>query len=441
MKYYPEFNNRKLTKEKLFKQVLPSGKFSLRRMNNLLSEAYLAIEQFMIFQNLSNDQILQKDLLTKELQQRYLEDSFFKTINKEVQRLEDKPIKDWEDHLALLNLNGRIYHHPNPNPRMQPGGQTIIKMGKQVDLVYLLEKAMIINEKISRNRILKNENHEITKELEKWNIACEDVHHTAIDFYKIRFEYNEENLHEKYMALKKSFLERYEELNEKEQKIHLYSLVNDTALLIKRGYLDSSAFLPIYKAGLKTEIILDNGILSLSNYMKIIFASNSKSDFEFTHHFTNSFTPKLEPLIQADAFQWAIAHTAYKENKLSECLDILLPHNFKIPILQVATRILTTQVYFDLFLNDSSYQEYLFNYFDSFEKWMLRNKHYSKYLKTSYLRFIQVSRSLAKGFTGVDLEINKVKTILENEKNIQAYKWLNQKKEEIIEKRKKRSPK
>ena len=35
-KYYPDFGNEKLSKEKLFKKVLPNGKFSDRRMNNFL---------------------------------------------------------------------------------------------------------------------------------------------------------------------------------------------------------------------------------------------------------------------------------------------------------------------------------------------------------------------------------------------------------------------
>ena len=44
-KYYPAFEGKNLSKEKLFQQVLPHGKYSDRRMNNLLSEGYLAAEQ------------------------------------------------------------------------------------------------------------------------------------------------------------------------------------------------------------------------------------------------------------------------------------------------------------------------------------------------------------------------------------------------------------
>ncbi|HMQ60677.1 MAG TPA: hypothetical protein PKE06_08415 [Flavilitoribacter sp.] len=39
LRYYPGFSDPRFTKEKLFREVLPNGKFSDRRMNNLLSES------------------------------------------------------------------------------------------------------------------------------------------------------------------------------------------------------------------------------------------------------------------------------------------------------------------------------------------------------------------------------------------------------------------
>ena len=149
-KYYPEFSDTKLSKEKLFKQILPDGKFSLRRMNNLLSEGYLAAQRFLIFQNLSRHQHLQKTLLTKELQSRYLDEWFFKDVEEEIGRLEEMSVKEWEDHLQLFQMHRRVYHHPNQSSRMLAGSATIVRMGEELDLLYLLERAAIINEKIFR---------------------------------------------------------------------------------------------------------------------------------------------------------------------------------------------------------------------------------------------------------------------------------------------------
>jgi len=437
-RYHPTFDDKKLTKEKLFKKILPKGKFSDRRMNNLLSEGYLAAERFIIFQNLTKDENLKKDLLTKEFQNRHLEDWFFRDVNNEIARLEDKEIKDWEDHLDLLRLNRRVYHHPNQNPRMQPGGKTIVKMGEQLDLVYLLEKAAIINEKNSRNRILKNENYQVLEDIKKWRIASEGIENSSIKLYIKRFEYTEENRLEKYFEIRSFFLKKVKVLNKKEQKIHLFSLLNDTAILIKKGIIEITEYLPLYKLGLETRVLIHHDKISINTYISIVVASNTQGNFSYTKNFIQSFTEKLDKNSQTDAYYYAKAHTSYYEKEYEKCLDFLLQHNFRIKVFQLVSRILTTQVYFDLYLQDTSYQDYLFNYFDSFEKWIVREKFNSQYIKKSYLNFIQISRTLAKHYSSINLKIEKINSLFNSEKNIQAYKWLSSKKDEIIDLKTKR---
>ncbi len=431
-KHHPDFDYSKLTKTKLFQQILPNGKYSDRRMNNLLSEGFLAAEKFLIFNNLAHNQNLKKDLLTQEYQNRHLENWFFRDINKEVARLEEKEVKDWEDHLDLLRLNRRIYHHPNQNPRMQPGGQTIVKMGEQLDLVYLLEKAAIINEKIFRNRILKNENHEVEEELKVWMKVSEGIEHLAVELYKMRFGHREETMLEQYFELREVFLERYGELNEKEQKVHLYSLINDTVLLIRKKQIDIPETLPIYKLGVKTKILIDKGKLPHNFYVAIISASNYKGDFNYSEKFIKFHSSKLDKQFQLDGSKWAKANTKYYQGNYEECLNILLNHNPKEIYFKLISKLLNVQVYFDLYLSDNSYQFYLFNYLDSFEKWIIREKFRSESSKKSYLRFVQVSRVLAKYHSQAIFPLNKVKKLLENENNIQAPTWIKRQIKKII---------
>jgi len=137
--HHPGFSDTKLTKEKLFLYVLPKGKYSERRMNNLLSEAYLAAEKFLVFQRLSRAQDLQKGLLSQEFEDRALDDWFFKDAAREIGHLTGKEVKSWEDQVELFRLYRSIYHHPSQEPRMAPGGNLITKMGEQLDLLYLLE--------------------------------------------------------------------------------------------------------------------------------------------------------------------------------------------------------------------------------------------------------------------------------------------------------------
>lgn len=431
-KYYPEFTDRKLSKEKLFHQVLPDGKFSDRRMNNLLSEGYLAAERFLIFQRFSQNDQLQQSLLIGEMQARDLNDWFVKLSEGEIDRLEALQIMEWEDHLNLYQLYRTVYQHPDLESRMQPGSSSIISMEQQLDLVYLLEKAAIINEKISRSRVLKGENHEVQAAIKKWELVTEGIQHPALELYKLRFAYTETDRWAQYQHLRKRVMDQLKMLNEKEQKIHLISLINDSMGFVKSGELDITALLPIYQLGLETGVLLNQGKISRATYTVVVIMSNTKGDFAYTRNFIDQFTGMLNDKIREDCYHWAKAHTAYWEQDLETSLNILQQYDFKTVFFQLFGRILITQVYFDLYLQDDSYQFLLFNHLDTFEKWLNRERLWSKQNKVSFLRFVQKCRALVKYYGAINFQPEQVEKLLENESNIQALNWLNQKKEAVL---------
>lgn len=437
-KHYPHYTHQSLSKEKLFRKIFPDRKYNEQLIKNLLSKAYSAAEKFVAFQKFNQDQGLQKDIITKELQSRHFEDWFFKKINQGITQLENKEIKDWEDHLNLYRFHRRIYHHPNATPRMQSGSSSIVKMGEQIDLVYLLEKAAIINEKITRTRVLPNENHDTSQELSVWLLATEKINHPSINFYKLRFEYTTDNFFDKYSELRKAFMEQFETLNEKEKKIHLISLINDSTVLIRSKEMDIVALLPLYKLGLEHGFLLHNDILAYRTFATILTISNTNAEFDYSTWFIDCFLQKLDQSVQSDANQWALAHSAYYQKKFNKCLDLLLNHHFRVHHFKLISKVLTTQVYFDLLLSDSSYTNYFFNYTDSFEKWLQREQSRSKFNKISFLRFIQKCRTLAKYHNDVNFSSEQVKGLIEREQNIQAPQWLMKRIMEVIDRKKSR---
>ena len=437
-KKYPQFKDRNWSKEAVFHQILPHGKYSARRMNNILSEAFLALEAFLVSQKLSQNKALQIELLSQEWQERHQEDWFQNTIQKGITHLEDLNIKAWEDHIDLLKLYRRSYHTPNQTARYHAGDPTISKMGDQLDLLYLLEKATIINEKIFRTRILKDEDHALQNDIELWFQLSQNHKHPAIELFRRRFVMQEPQL-QAYHELRKDFFEKFPLLNKKQQKVHLQSLFNDTSLLIRAGELDITDALPLYKLGLESGIIFHQGILPYNVYTSIIAASNTKGDFTFTQHVIHTYSKRLEPAYVDDALHWAEAHTAYWQKDFENARQILLKQTFKNLYFLLLSKVLTTQVYFDIYLQDGTYDDYLFNYFDAFEKWILREKFRAKFNKSSFLRFIQMVRKLARFDTNVNANPEQLDGFLEEESNVQALNWLHQKKEFLLKRKKDRS--
>ncbi|PHN07615.1 hypothetical protein [Flavilitoribacter nigricans] len=432
-KYYPDFlPDRKLTKAQLFRQILPEGKFSDRRLNNLLSEGYRAAERFLVAQRFDMDSEAAQNLLADEFQERGLDDWFTKIAKREITDLEEHPTKEWKDHLSLYNWYRQIYHSSDSQTRMQAGNPTIHAMEGELDLLYALEKAAILNEKMSRQQVLRDESYEITSAISNWEALVQGICHPSIALYRLRFTYLGKDLWTVYQELHPQVVQQLPQLNAKEQKIHLLSLLNDSIRLVKSGHLDIVDLLPLYQLGLATGVLLNRGKLSRSTYTQIVMISNTKGDFAYTERFIDDYSGKLSEKGREDSQHWARAHTAYWRKDLEECLTILQGYTFKILYFQLITRSLQAQVLFDLYLMDDSYQFLLFNFLDTFEKWLQREKMLSQTNKISFLRFVQKCRTLATAYGAVDFQREIVAQLLSDQEYIQALNWLKKKQQEVL---------
>lgn len=430
--YHPDFSCPQLSKENLFRQVLPKGKFSERRMNNLLSEAYLAAERFLVFQRLAKAPDAQQNLLVQAFQERGLEDWFFKSSAQQLEQLEAKPVKSHTEHLALFDLYQRLYQHPQPEAKVQEAHTWLEKMDTHLDLFYLLEKAAIINEMIFRSRLYREVSYDLSSEVKKWQQAVAGLQHPALDLYQMRFAYTDQELLPQYLELKTALLQRFDELSSKEQITQLLSLINDAKMLIKAGILDITESLPLYQLGLSSGAILSQGKISTNTYMTIVSASNTKGSFDFTSYFMDTYTPCLPAEAQNDCAHWAKAHTAYWQKDLQACLAILQMYPFEALQFQLTGRVLCTQAHFDLYLSDPSYQFYLLNYLDAFEKWLSRDKIWAKPNTITFLRFVQACRTLVRYHSDPKPNAQKIEKLLGNDGNIQALNWLKQKTSAVL---------
>ena len=127
------------------------------------------------------------------------------------------------------------------------------------------------------------------------------------------------------------------------------------------------------------------------------------------------------------------AHTAYRQKELDKSINLLIANPPSTFLLSISSKILTVQVYFDLLMVDDSYQTYLFNFFDSFEKWIYRQDLINKHKKESYLRFTQKTRVLAKAILDVNFQPEKIQNFLKNVQNVQAATWLKRSAERVLE--------
>ena len=433
-KHHPEFDNRRLTKRLLFEKALgrvPSD----RRMNNLLSEMYLQAEQFLVHERVKKNHSTKTEFLLSEFLERNLNEWFAKKAQKEITTLKQKEVKETEDYFYGFQLYRKLHNQPSLSLKDRMDNNVLENFREQLKLFVLLENAASINASLSLNRALRRTDEQLQVEIENWKTISIGINHPSINLYRKRFDIPFENNKILYRTLKPIFLKNYKSLSFKDQKIHFALLLNNFLGLRKTEKIPFKDALPIYKLAVKEGWVLQEGAISGSAYGNILSASNSAKDFKFSQWFIDNFAKKLPVNQREEGRIYGLAQTLSKEEKYEKAIELLLSIEFKSNQFNRNVRLLTTQIYFDLHLENSSYQSFLLDYCDAFEKWLRRDSIKQNF--RSWLRFVQFVRSLSKLFYAVPFEAQKIEALFEDTTYLSASDWLKTRKEKIIQMKKK----
>jgi len=431
-----DFEDPKLTREKIFQKIYKEKEYNVRVLDNLFWELNRAIEDFISFNAFAQSENTKKYFLASALQEKGLENRFKKVNISTTENLESKPVKTWEEQNLLFQLKRQLYHHPNEKWRMDPKSTLLPEMDQNLELTYLLQKAANINEKKARTRILKDTHFDVKKEIQIWLQLAENIDLPAINLYRKRFQYTEENRLNQYFDLREEFISNFEKLNKWDQQIHFVSFINDSTHLRKKGLVDLSDTLPLFKLGLSSGILIEKDRIKPSLFITIVSASNLKRDFEFTKHFAENYAKYLPEDAIEDGKFYAIAHIANRTKKLTECIKTLNQNNFKNNTFRLSTKLLELQNYFDLLLDDDNYITTFDSRCGSVEQWFRRGKILSESNRKPFVNFVQKCRTLMRLYREPDFNEDAVRSVLEGELNVQPINWLFEKRDEIIRRRK-----
>ncbi len=275
-------------------------------------------------------------------------------------------------------------------------------MSEQIDLLYLLEKAALIQRNDYPKPAFQNGRPRCRlKHCNKWHTTAEGIHHPGIDLYRLRFSYGGEVSLSQYQELQAAFMDNLAALNERDKKIHLLSLINDAKQLIKSGNLDITECLPLYQLGLTTGAILNYGKLSSNTFMTIVTASNTKGTFDFSIRFMEDYSQHLNEKERDDCTHWAGAHMAYWQKDPGGMSGYFAGISFPLARLPTDRAGARCPGLFRPTPPGRFLPVLLFDYLDAFEKMAgSGEKLWSKNQYGSFLRFVQICRSLARFYAG-----------------------------------------
>ncbi len=382
-----------LAKPKVFKKLFPKMEYDEQKLHNVMSYLKKLFYRFISIQHFEK-QDFQEPLMTLEAAFSNNQFDLLKNRGKQMEKdLAKSPHRGSEYFYANYRLNNILgFYFAVYEDRSQ--SMVLQQMLDNLDRYYIVEKLRNCCQ-LTANMMVLNTRYtfHFLDELlvfikENWSEFENDT--TIVLYYTILMSLREDNVPDHFLKLKEILVQHFEELTEEEQR-NLYTFANNYCVLkINQGHSDYQRELfQLYKQGLLTGLILDNGILNEFIYKNITALGCSLKEFEWTENFIQDYKDLLIPHRRENAYNYNLAHLYYSKQMYQEALSALLLVQFTDVKYHLNTTFLLLRTYYAL--NDT---EALLSLIETFRIYVIRNQQTTTDQKRGYTNFLRFAKKL-----------------------------------------------
>ncbi|MDQ3021860.1 MAG: hypothetical protein M3R36_15005 [Bacteroidota bacterium] len=428
-KFYPVFDDERLTSEYLYKKIYPGRKFNKQVMWNQVSGLEKLTREFLLQTALKNNRLEEFVLLFDELSKRHLHKQSLKEIEQ---------IDKFSNSIGL----GKKYFYTKWNiedirgdywtelmDRSDKSFESNYKSAEYL-LLNLLSDLSVVISNLQIARLMYNAGNEINSTIELIkNLDLKKLvdhakktnhkHAAVMSFYfnKIMCALNE-NDESYFFEMKKYFDENYNLFESLEQKNTVISLANYCAHKMRLGKREYFRILfEINRFRLEKGIdTYSNQKMEKSLYYQIFTNAASLGEIKWAEHFVEDYTSKLKKEHQKpmNALAWGYIHFTKKD--YTKSLEYLNKVEFIDLRDKLHVRILSAKAFYELNNTES-----LFYYIDSSKHFIRNNIGLESVAKKSFMFFFNYLKKLLTYKEPPDkFKLNELRIDIDSDKNIMA---------------------
>ncbi len=436
LKAHPEFLEKKIAKDVVYKKVIGDGKEVGQRFYDLMSILNTSLEDYLVNRKLEEKQTEKEFLLLEVLKERKLDKLFFQKISNIEKKWEKKPqagIRQLQYEYQLLES---FLHHPN---HTLFSGDTSIdrKLLKKADQHYLAFKFYHILTLYSKEKTLTI-NSENQAKFFKEQFLLEDIlslikDEDFIDYPNIILLKNIlvssiNNDHSDFDRIKNSYYENLDLFAPNEQ-VDLYSMIQ--LICVENYSRGDQKFLrelfQLYDFNLRKGILVEDGYINLLRFRQIVHVSCALKELDWTRKFLDEYGSCLEEAAREDALKLCYALVDFNEQKYEKVINTFLTVKFQDPVYAIQTRCLLLQCYFEL----DEYEDQFFNLVKSFTVFLSRNQTFSEGLIEPTRKFVKYTNKLKIAATDPNIDKRNLKEEIEGLVLVSSKVWLLEKAKEL----------
>lgn len=377
------------------------------------------LEQFMVYQSLTEDATLGKIKLAECYRKLNLQKHFQQTLRKAQQSLEKRAIRNADFYNYSYLLKWEEYLFLSANTRSQ--SLNLQSISDNLDLAFLSLKLRQSCFAISHQAVYKADYQlgllpEILQYVETNGLLAIP----AISlYYYCYFALTQPREEQYFQTLKAQIFTHGHQFPAPEIRDLYLLAINYCIKRLNEG--NTSYFregLDLYKKGLDRDILLQNGQLSRFTYNNIVAMGLRTKEYDWTAHFIHQYRDFLEKGYRENTFAFNLARLEYERQNYYEALGHLQQAEYKDLLNNLIAKTLMLKIYFEL-----GETKLLQSHLDAM-KIFIRRKRVIGYHKKNYLNIVYYTQKLLNVNPYDKAAIQALKEQLQAEEVLTDRKWL-----------------
>ncbi|MEM1215834.1 MAG: hypothetical protein AAGJ82_09130 [Bacteroidota bacterium] len=423
----------KLARELVFAVLFPGEAYEEQALFNQMSALKKLFHRFLAQQQYEAQHFQEDTFLLKAS----LDNNQYELLTNRAKQIRKKldayPFRDTDQHAASYSYSSTMMsYHANHGDRSKP--TVFQELSTQLDRYYILEK-LRHSCTLTANQILINSRYDLglLEDVLRYvethiDDLQEDGEHSILLHYTILMSMRDSENPAHYQLLKSMLRDKIHCFNNADKGTLYLAANNYCVRQINNGYSEfRKELFDLYKEGLRTELILQNGVLNEWSYKNITALGCSLSDWEWTEQFLEDYREKLPKHTQENSYNYNMAHLNIKKKRYDVARDHLLQVRFSDVKYHLNYNILLMSTYYAL--DD---MEALLSLIDTFRIYVMRSKKITVDQKRQYTNFLRFARKLtlikqtprAYGEDPKEIKFAQLYLQIRDSKNIVNRYWL-----------------
>ncbi len=435
-KYHPDYPEKKIEKQVVFKKIMPKGKaFNDKALRSLMSQITLVLEEFLLKIEFDKDEVERDFMMLRVLKKRKKDKLFFQKITQIERKWQKKPTPGVEHYHNEYRLLKTYHSHPYTK-LIKDEKVSLVDLVYKIDEYYFATKlyyaVCMMQQVIGANNTTLDKNVLIggIYELIKNKETVTNLH---IDVFKHFYEAYSQNKFKDYFALKSLYFDEIKRYSSEEQhdlfiflEKHCYENYKEG----KEGFLKE--IFELNKFAVEQGFLKANDSIATDVFRNIVQVACALKEFDWASQFITEHKLYLEEDKRADIVALCEAVLLFHQGLFEQTLDKLLLVKYQDPLYAILARCLQLQSYYEL----PEYDELFYNLVNSFTVFISRDTKLPESIKKATLNFVQFTHKLYK-FKYVKAHgLSKLIKDLEDCSLLVNKKWLLQKGTELLLKKK-----